>query len=358
MDSDQIVSHDSTIVFAGDGFLGDIVPDFSLLLEEQLKQSGSLGSDNSERAYRSDVRRFNEWRAGRPVNKTLIEMYLKSLKKEKKSPNYISRSLAAIRWYIRAIKNLVYDNEEVRRLLPPERRDEIIKTADRALEAKKPKGKRPAGIGTGRYIPKYEFDALINVCTAEQSNAGIRDRSMIALAYYIGPRVHEVAGLKRSDVTTVGGPELVYEIKIIGKGDVERPYPPKLQKAAARYLQEWLDIRDRYGNPAGALFCPITRRGENTERTRNDSKGSMPRMGEHIRPRSLVEILDKRCKQAGLGKTTWHDFRRTYISDIINKADLVTAQQSVGHSNVSITAIYDRTSKEKIEAVHNERAAE
>jgi transposase len=43
----------------------------------------------------------------------------------------------------------------------------------------------------------------------------------------------------------------------------------------------------------------------------------------------------------------WHDFRRTYISDLINQYDLVTAQKIIGHSSANITAKYDRTWQEK-----------
>ena len=51
--------------------------------------------------------------------------------------------------------------------------------------------------------------------------------------------------------------------------------------------------------------------------------------------------------QAGLEHLSWHDFRRTYISDLINQYDLVTAQKIVGHSSTNITAKYDRTWQDK-----------
>jgi len=61
----------------------------------------------------------------------------------------------------------------------------------------------------------------------------------------------------------------------------------------------------------------------------------------------LVKILEKRQLQAGLEHLSWHDFRRTYISDLINQYDLVTAQKIVGHSSTNITAKYDRTWQDK-----------
>jgi integrase len=50
---------------------------------------------------------------------------------------------------------------------------------------------------------------------------------------------------------------------------------------------------------------------------------------------------------AGLAHLSWHDFRRTYIGDLINKYDLVTAQKIIGHSSTSITAKYDCTWQDK-----------
>jgi integrase len=51
--------------------------------------------------------------------------------------------------------------------------------------------------------------------------------------------------------------------------------------------------------------------------------------------------------QAGLEHLSWHDFRRTYISDLIKQYDLVTAQKIIGYSSTSITAKYYRTWQDK-----------
>ena len=93
-----------TVIPTGDGLLDELVPDSNLILEEQLKKSGRLGSNHSERAYRDDVRRFNQWSASRPITKSPVEEYLRTLSDDKKSPAYLARCLASIRWYIRAIK--------------------------------------------------------------------------------------------------------------------------------------------------------------------------------------------------------------------------------------------------------------
>jgi len=328
-----------TVIPTTDGFLDELVPDAGLLIVNQMERSGGLGSLHSKRAYREDVRRFNEWRANRPITKSLVEEYLQAQAIAKTSPAYISRSLAGIRWYIRNIIDLLQDNDDIKHLLPGEQREEISSRAERALLARKPRGERAAGIETGRYISQQEFDTLINVCVADDTYAGLRDRAMFALAYSTGPRVHEVAGLKVKDVTSVKGDELMYEVRIIGKGNKERPVKPVLVGGAAQYLHEWLFLR---GSTPGALFCYITRPS-----IRSGAKGVISRKETHLTTDALVKILDKRQLQAGLEHLSWHDFRRTYVSDLINQYDLVTAQKIVGHSSTNITAKYDRTWQKK-----------
>ena len=344
--------NDSIIVTSsGDGILGDLVPDFELLLADRLSKSGKLASRHSQRAYRDDVRRFNAWRKARPITKSLIEEYLAELSTDRKSPAYLARSLAAIRWYIRAVKDLLYDNEAVKAAvhrLPAGRQEEMLKQIDRALDAQKPRGERAAGIEKGRYVPVQEFEALIDACLADDTYAGARDQAMFALAYSTGPRVHEVAGLNFKDIIPVKEGELMYKVRIIGKGNKERQVAPRLVGGAAQYMQEWLRVR---GTQPGALFCYITRPGENS-----GAKGHLSRIERHLSTFALGKILEKRRLQAGLEELTWHDFRRTYISDLIRKFDLVTAQKIVGHSSPNVTSVYDRSWQDKAEEAARLRA--
>ena len=328
-----------TIIPTTDGFIDELVPGAGAVIADRLANAVGLGSNHSKRAYLEDVRRFTGWRAGRPTTKSLVEEYLQALAKAKTSPAYISRSLAGIRWYIRNILDLLQDDDDIKRVLSGDQQEEISSRAERALLAKKPRGGRAAGIETGRYIPEPEFNTLIDVCLADDTSAGLRDRAMFALAYSIGPRVHEVAGLKVKDVTLVKGGELMYEVRIIGKGNKERSVKPVLVGGAAQYLHEWLLLR---GGAQGALFCYITRPGKGS-----GSKGVISRKDSHLTPDALVKILEKRRLEAGLEHLNWHDFRRTYISDLINQYDLVTAQKIIGHSSTSITAKYDRTWQDK-----------
>jgi len=107
---------DSIMVIEGnDGFLGDLVPDFSALLEHQLPTSSALGSKDSESFYRMDLVRFNRWRVQRPIDqqkidKTLIEEYLKYMLGKGHAPATIERTLASLSWYVRGVIVLLEEN--------------------------------------------------------------------------------------------------------------------------------------------------------------------------------------------------------------------------------------------------------
>jgi hypothetical protein len=103
------------LVQHGDGFLNGLVPDFARMLDDQLSSSSALGSVLSERSYRGDVLRFNQWRGDRPIDKALIEKYLKYLSRQEYSPSYITRILASLRWYVNRIRDLLLDDTIERR---------------------------------------------------------------------------------------------------------------------------------------------------------------------------------------------------------------------------------------------------
>ena len=54
-------------------------------------------------------------------------------------------------------------------------------------------------------------------------------------------------------------------------------------------------------------------------------------------------MLDKRRRQAGVDHLSRHDFRRTFVGDLLDaRIDLSTVQRLAGHADPSTTARYDR----------------
>jgi site-specific recombinase XerC len=335
----------------GDGFLGELVPNFYLLLEEKLEDS-PIGPA-SENSYRLDLLRFNAWRGDRPISKALIQKYLKAMSEEtvelsdgtmgpRYSPASVKRARASLRWYIKIVLDLLSDDEFIRDHVAKERREYLLARATHCLQARAPKGSRGEGIEAGRYVHVEDFNRLMAVCLADPSNAGIRDRAMLSVGWATGVRVSEIAGLRMEHVTLMPGPE--YSLRIIGKGNKQRPVPLKLTGNAARHLRDWLNVR---GNAPGAVFCRLSPRG-----------GHPLHLHKNLTPRALHMILASRLEETRqvdrsehrpeLADTTWHDFRRTVISDIIAQGDIVLAQKIAGHSSVSMTAKYDRLWQERV----------
>jgi site-specific recombinase XerC len=177
-------------------------------------------------------------------------------------------------------------------------------------------------------------------CLQDDSKAGARDRAMIALVWQLGPRVHEIAGPTMNDSTLAEGTAPGYFVRIIGKGNKQRPVTPKLVGNAAHYLKDWLAVR---GEAPGALFCFISYRG------------NLRRLDKNLTPKTLYSILKDRVDRACLPPTTWHDFRRTILSDVIARSGLTTTQHLAGHSSSATTARYDRLWRENFQEAINYR---
>jgi len=179
----------------------------------------------------------------------------------------------------------------------------------------------------GRYIEDREVMALLLVCDEDKSVSGLRDGVMLTVGLGIGCRVAEIHGLDLADYDQKTG-----EILITGKGNRDRiNWADNELDDAFKY---WL-VKVR-GDEAGPMFCPIDFRAGLIKRT---EEGGIPRMS----PWSIQKRLKIRAKQAGVEPFSWHDLRRTHISNCLDLGiDLATVAKNVGHSSVETTASYDR----------------
>lgn len=186
-------------------------------------------------------------------------------------------------------------------------------------------GDKGSRLPAGRDIDAGEVAALMKACANDQSAAGARDASMIALMASTGMRRAEVAALKLSDLHDGG------EIHVTGKGNKQRKV--FIVNGTARAMADWLSIR---GTAGEHVYCTIGKTG-----TINTRHG--------LTPQSINKMLTKRGSQAGIEDFTAHDFRRTLAGTLLdNGNDIATVARLLGHSSVSTTQRYDRRGDEAV----------
>ena len=66
-------------------------------------------------------------------------------------------------------------------------------------------------------------------------------------------------------------------------------------------------------------------------------------VGLGVTSHALFKRLQHRALQAGIGRCTPHDLRRTFVSEALDAgADLAAVQRLAGHASPTTTARYDR----------------
>lgn len=179
---------------------------------------------------------------------------------------------------------------------------------------------------SGRALPFEELQALIDLCKAENSVLGVRDKAIIALGYGCGLRRGELAAARFEDYKA--GKRA---LQVMGKGRKQNtiPVPPN----TAAHLEEWLDLR---GYDTGPLWFAVT---PDNRIARDEQTG--------LTDQAIYEMLLRRARQARIESCTPHDLRRTYVTTIIGMTDLATAQHMARHANLGTTALYDKAKEKK-----------
>ncbi|MGB5397262.1 MAG: tyrosine-type recombinase/integrase [Gammaproteobacteria bacterium] len=248
-----------------------------------------------------------------------VQTLIGVLQQQKYAHTTINAILAAIRGTVRAAMGM--------RLM----------TADdyqRIMLVKMVSGTR---LQTGRMMSQGEIKALVDACLNDyltpnniggktdsiRSPAAYRDLAIFGLMYIGGLRRSEVADLNVEDIDLE-----LKETRIIGKGNKERML--FLDDGTVTAVRQWLSIR---GDFDGALFYRVLKNG----------KIQAGRLSDQ----AIYNIVKKRQAEAGIAEISPHDFRKTFISTILEETgDLRMAQALAGHSDPKTTANYDRRKQE------------
>ena len=202
---------------------------------------------------------------------------------------------------------------------------------DRASDVEPVRGTR---LPPGRSIPRGELRSLFEACAAEANDPrmrarGVRDAAMLALLYVGGLRRTELASLRLSDYD----PE-DKAVRIRGKGNKERRV--YAEGGADLLLASWLKLRGE-GEPDEPLFLPVRKDGKVQHADAHGEKKSS------LSDQAVYKTVKRRHKEARIKGVSPHDFRKTFVGDLLDAiGDLSTVQKLAGHSDPATTARYDR----------------
>jgi site-specific recombinase XerD len=156
----------------------------------------------------------------------------------------------------------------------------------------------------------------------------VRNRALLAVAFYAGLRRSEMVALHWTDIDLESGLVSVQA----GKGDKDRTIPFASDQALP-YLFEWHQRQTAVTGSAERkyVFCGIRNRGN----------------GELLadKPMSTTAVYQVMQKSGGIAP---HDARRTLLTDILNNGGAVSdAQFIAGHANPQTTLRYAKISDAK-----------
>lgn len=183
---------------------------------------------------------------------------------------------------------------------------------------------RGSTLPRGRALKIRELRALFEVCAEDATISGRRDAALLALLYGAGLRRSEVVALDLIDYDRAGMTVTVRR----GKGAKSRTC--FVGGGLRQALDAWLDAR---GDVPGPLLLPVGKGG----RLRH----------QRLSGQAVLHIVVHRAAQAGIPRVSPHDFRRSFVTHLLDAGvDIATVQRLVAHSNLQTTARYDRRGEE------------
>ncbi|MBV4455600.1 MULTISPECIES: site-specific integrase [Pseudomonas] len=189
-------------------------------------------------------------------------------------------------------------------------------------------------LSQGRNLRRSLIREMMEVCAADPRPQGLRDAAVIGILYG--------SGMRKSESVNLDLAQLNFEersLRVIGKGNKELiKYAPDWAFAK---LQAWLAFRReqlKEGEQDDSFLFNRIRRGSHITR-------------ERITKHAIYYIARQRGEQVGV-KIMPHDFRRSFITRVIEEHDLSIAQKLAHHTNIQTTASYDvRDDNERRRAV-------
>ena len=267
-------------------------------------------SKNTLAAYRSDLKIFNKWLAGKSfisVNSKHIQDYFSDRQKNNIGSSTQARILTCLHsFYQYLLANQLIKKDPTEQLSHPKLEKKLpvflnIKEVEKLLEA-------PSG----------------------SSLIGQRDRAMLELLYSCGLRVSELISLSYHNIN------LKEEfIRIHGKGNKERVLP--MGEIAIDYLMKY----ETNARPV------LLKNGQSDSYFLSNRGSAMSRQ-------NFFYIIKAYANQVGIDKPlSPHSLRHAFATHLVQKgADLRSVQLMLGHSDISSTQLYTHIQNAQLKAQH------
>ncbi len=288
-----------------------IYNDFCAYLSDKKKSS-----PNTLASYQRDVKNFiiylqySQIVSFNQINIDVVNSYIDSLKKEKKSPSTISRNLSSLRCffkYLLAVKKIPFNP--------------MIGV----------KNQRKESTALPSALTNKDVDVLLS-SPDTTTIKGIRDKAMLEVLYATGIRVSELLSIKVNDINLDVG-----YILINRNGDKERAVPlyPIAIQAVSLYLHNSRPLLEqKHINNNNILFL-------------NSHGQAMTRQGFW----KIIKQYASSLKTAAVitPKTLRHSFA---IHLLENGADINVLKDMLGHSAISSTKVYTKVIKNKYKNIY------
>ena len=267
-------------------------------------------SKNTLAAYRSDLKIFNKWLAGKSlisVNSKHIQDYFSDRQKN----NISSSSQARILTCLHSFNQYLLANQLIKK-------DPTEQLSHPNLEKKLPV-----------FLNIQEVEKLLEA-PSSSSLFGQRDRAMLELLYSCGLRVSELINLSYHNIN------LKEEfIRIHGKGNKERVLP--MGEIAIDFLM-------KYETNARPM---LLKNGQSDSYFLSNRGSAMSRQ-------NFFYIIKAYANQVGIDKPlSPHSLRHAFATHLVQKgADLRSVQLMLGHSDISSTQLYTHIQNAQLKAQH------
>jgi len=267
-------------------------------------------SKNTLAAYRSDLKIFNKWLAGKSfisVNSKHIQDYFSDRQKNNIGSSTQARILTCLHsFYQYLLANQLIKKDPTEQLSHPK------------LEKKLPV-----------FLNIQEVEKLLEA-PSSSSLFGQRDRAMLELLYSCGLRVSELINLSYHNIN------LKEEfIRIHGKGNKERVLP--MGEMAIDYLLKY----ETNARPV------LLKNGQSDSYFLSNRGSAMSRQ-------NFFYIIKAYANQVGIDKPlSPHSLRHAFATHLVQKgADLRSVQLMLGHSDISSTQLYTHIQNAQLKAQH------